>query len=427
VHATSSAYGSDYQNLVGYNDGSGAYTGVLIPRDESDTPFDVLGNALAFTGEASSNARFEPWGMLLEAADTNSILYSDAFDSWASGGATVASNTYAAPAGALTADTVTDVNATAFSFRQSAAIAGISGLTNYYLSLYVRKDPANPVFQRLDWLNNLGTSTGGLRLNPTGDVASVTGGTAPTILSSAAQSRGDYWRISLAIRSPAGVTGTGQIWRIYPAIGYTASFPAANIAATGSAVFWGASNTFYSYIPTTTTSVSRSTDVVIGSSLATVTNNGAYMVEFSLPRDGVAYTDNNYICKLYDENGKSVFIRLGSSNSFSYSGSESYFTINKTPLTAFTLYRVLIQTRDNGTNELYLNGTQIATGAYNTTSLTGSVSFYYSNSVKAWHFRKFRVYTELAQADAESLSTVPLAASAQFNAIGNSQYVGVVL
>jgi hypothetical protein len=293
-------------------------------------------------------------------------------------------------------------------------------------SVFIKKNIGPPNYA-LVRIGSVGISNyHDLRINTdTGEFSTGGGGTTTLLKSVNVVSFGDYWFCLLLVETTANASATGVARNIYPAMG--SSYPTGEVTATGSQIVWGGNSAFYSYIPTTTASVSRSTDVVIGSSLATVTNNGAYMVEFSLPRDGAAYTDNNYICKLYDENGKSVFIRLGSSNSFSYSGSESYFTINKTPLTAFTLYRVLIQTRDNGTNELYLNGTQIATGAYNTTSLTGSVSFYYSNSVKAWHFRKFRVYTELAQADAESLSTVPLAASAQFNAIGNSQYVGVVL
>lgn len=53
-HATDTAITKSWQNDVGYSDGG---SGVLVPRDESDTDNDVTGSALDYTGRVPYNAK----------------------------------------------------------------------------------------------------------------------------------------------------------------------------------------------------------------------------------------------------------------------------------------------------------------------------------------------------------------------------------
>lgn len=165
---------------------------------------------------------------------TNLLLYSRAFSNpfWTASNVTVTDNTYAAPDGTTSADTLTDASAVATGYL-AGSYASPAAAGTYTGSIYVRKTSGGtaPTF-RIEVAFSGGTPIGtSARINTdTGAVLSGTG----VVTSIAA----DWWRVQVSATNN-GSGNTSVSFNIRPAVdvyGGSGTDP----AATGSAVIWGA-------------------------------------------------------------------------------------------------------------------------------------------------------------------------------------------
>lgn len=165
---------------------------------------------------------------LLESAATNRVIYSEQFDNaaWTKTGVTITVNSVVAPDGLTTADTLTATLASSFVTQSIVA----AGSTKYTFSVYLRA--AAPVTMNIA----LSESTGG--------AATVSSTCVVTTV---------WQRFTVSITTATGVSG------ITCSIGNLTSFGAGEVLYA-----WGAqleTNVATSYIPTTTTTVTRAGDI----------------------------------------------------------------------------------------------------------------------------------------------------------------------
>ena len=218
-----------------------------------------------------SNGVMRPAGLLLEAAGTNLMTYSEQFDNaaWTKANATITANAAVAPDGATTADKIVEDNTTAFHVAFDGFSAAAS--TRYSFSVYVKAAERS-------WAQfALGPSTyfGGVGVSAYFNLTSGTVGTVTsnaTALSSATMQKlpNGWYLCTLTATTNAASGGANAYIRIANADG------GASYLGDGSSgiYIWGAqleaSPYATSYIPTTTATVTRSADV---SSSATVTRS----------------------------------------------------------------------------------------------------------------------------------------------------------
>ena len=211
------------------------------------------------TSFASGALRTGDRGVLIEPAATNLLLRSQEFDnaSWAKVRASVTANAISAPDGTLTADKIVEDTSSDNSHVVYRGYALVSS-TAYTKTVYV-KAAGRTQFK----IVNIGTyaaSFGVLFNLETGTITSGTGGTIEALAN-------DWYKVSVSFSA----TGTGSEVIYY------------QLAVDGSVVYtgdgtsgiylWGAQleATAYatSYIPTTSTSVTRAADVLTYSLAAT--------------------------------------------------------------------------------------------------------------------------------------------------------------
>lgn len=206
---------------------------------------------------ATDTPRFEANGLLLEGASTNDFVHSEAIDNafWSKLRVTITANSTAAPDGNTTADTLTS-NATGESFvRQTITVTAGQTVT---VSCFAKKSTADFMYF-LVWDNSANGARAWFNVN-TGVVGStVPFGTGFTASKLKVQSVGNGWYRCSAVFTTAGVTSI----RVRINVGDT---DAVTDSAVNSAIFvWGAQHEkrdgVTSYIPTTTTSETRSADV----------------------------------------------------------------------------------------------------------------------------------------------------------------------
>jgi hypothetical protein len=217
---------------------------VLTTADSGVARFDYNPSTLA------------PLGLLIEEARTNSWVQSADFSSasWTKVRSSITADAAVSPAGTVTADKLianTDNN-THF-IRQDIAVT--SG-TSYTQTIFAKAAEYSQIQMNFDTDNSafaIGTAV--FTLTGNGSVS-----TSGTLSSSSITFVGNGW-YRCQISAPATATTTG-IFRIYAANGGVASF-AGN--GTSGILIWGAqleAGAFAtSYIPTTTTALTRSADV----------------------------------------------------------------------------------------------------------------------------------------------------------------------
>lgn len=200
-------------------------------------------------------------GLLIEESRANLLPYSVDFGNaawYAIGAKNVSTDAAVAPDGTTTADAVSDNSAVAFQGIATAISVANDSVARTF-SIFVKKTTGGtaPTFgMNLAYSGGTGV-TAAARLNTDTGAFTIVGGSATVT------DFNTYWRLTVTATNNS--TGnTAIIANLYPAVGTTAGGDSA--AATGTAIIWGAqleAGAFAtSYIPTTTTSVTRNADVV---------------------------------------------------------------------------------------------------------------------------------------------------------------------
>ena len=197
-----------------------------------------------------------PKGLLIEEARTNLLLRSEEFDNatWAkSAFATVTANTTSAPSGATTADTLAANTATTANPAEVFQAQTLAVSTQYAYSMFAKKNTSN--FIALRHTAVLGNPYAWFNLN-TGTVGTVQAGLTATITPF-----GNGWYRCTVVGTTAAVIGVNRVDAI------VSDNDGNYVCASGGSIFlYGAdleAGAFAtSYIPTTTTSLTRNADRV---------------------------------------------------------------------------------------------------------------------------------------------------------------------
>jgi hypothetical protein len=228
---------------------------ITFVRSTTATYFDqdgILQTAAANQGRITFDpATLDCQGLLIEEQRTNNVLQSEDFaTTWTATGATVSINAATAPSGALTADKLVEDSSTGSHLvTQNITYSAVT----YTASVFAKK-------AERDWIRVLffdGTNTFSAFFNlNTGVVGTVSGAGA----SAAIQNVGNGWYRCLVTATTAAGAGT-----FAPRVAL-ADNNSSYTGSTGSGIFiWGAqleAGAFpTSYIPTTTTALTRNADV----------------------------------------------------------------------------------------------------------------------------------------------------------------------
>jgi hypothetical protein len=237
---------------------------ITFTRASTATFFDSAG---VLTSAAIDAPRFDydpstlaAQGLLIEEARTNSCLQSEAFNTlanWSTNNSSVTANAVNSPAATLTADQITEDSATAFHSVSQSGISYTSG-TAYTFSVFAKANSRSIV--------QITPGTGAFSAGPyanfnlsTGVVSATGSGASATI-----QNCGNGWyRCTMTATADATVSAfiffvmqtSGTAVRLQNYLGDGAS----NLYLWGAQIEAGAFPT--SYIPTTTTALTRSADV----------------------------------------------------------------------------------------------------------------------------------------------------------------------
>jgi hypothetical protein len=241
---------------VGFDFGAGALPpGASLTRASIGSRFDAAG---VLRIEPADTARFDHdpgtgrlRGLLIEPERTNEVLSSAALDDavWSPNSAiTVAGNTASAPDGTMTADTVTDADAT----RRGVIGQALGASAARSISVFVAKD-AIGLAERFVLLRGDSATLGQVSLDTaTGEHFIEAGAMGAEV-----EECGGFWRLSFEC--------SGSEIEFFPARGSSSEwFESAE--ATGSAIVWGfqaeQGSGATSYIPTGAGPATRAADVL---------------------------------------------------------------------------------------------------------------------------------------------------------------------
>ena len=218
--------------------------------------------------------------LLVEPSAENLLFYSEEFDNgyWFKNTTTVQTNAAISPRNTLTADNIYP-NSTGADRRFQRAVPIVSG-TTYTFSIFAKANGLNwirfssPQFNLFAWFN----------------VQSGTIGTVQAGVTARIENYGNGW-YRCSVTQTATSTTTGQFY-INPTDGDNTS----NVTASGTngVLFWGAQGEIgsvaTSYIPTTTQAITRGTDAVLKTSIASLIgqSEGTMYAEFD-----VAFNNRN--------------------------------------------------------------------------------------------------------------------------------------
>lgn len=230
---------------------------------------------------------FESRGLLLEAASTNLVTYSEALNvgSWVASNASVTANAITAPTNTTTADKLYELAVNNYHIIATNSISFTSG-TKYTFSVYA-KAAERSTFQ----LIISSTIFSSLTAFANFDLASGTTGTKGSdIESSSIVSLGNGWYRCTMSTKASPVTDTASAFIcLSNTSNPSAAFPSYLGTALSGAYFWGvqleAQAVATSYIPTTSSSVTRSADSAILSTVSPwfLSTSGSVYAEFVQP------------------------------------------------------------------------------------------------------------------------------------------------
>jgi hypothetical protein len=283
-------------------------------------------------------------GLLIEVAATNLMLQSETFDnvSWTKTNSTATANSVNAPTGTLLADTIT-ASATNGSFKQSFTSVST---TVYTWSVYAKAGTSTSIQISCQataavFVASFNLSTG---------VASTVSGTGTSTITAV----GNGWYRCTATATATGA-GTGYFEIIVPTNGQTAYLYGAQLE-TGS--------TATSYIVTTSSTVTRSADVISGSDTGLVFTNATEL--YSAWSSATTYAKDAFV--IYQTHIYKSLVNSNLNNIPSVVGST--FWTDMGPDNAHAMFDGQISTKTTSSTPLQVT---VATGTINSVALLGLV------------------------------------------------------
>jgi len=303
--------------------------------------------------------------ILLEPQRTNLAVSSSFFDgaAWVKNNTTVTANTTISPSGIVDADTLVGdgVNSGHYAAQSISFTSG----TTYTFSIYAKKN-TNDFIQLLGSDTRFGSSQfANFDLN-NGVVGSVGSGTTATITSA-----GNGWyRCAITITATSTGTGLYLLWLVSS----STSARAETNTLTTSIFLWGAQVEAgayaTSYIPTTTTSVTRNAD--------SITRNNIYTNGLITSAGGTWFVElRNNIPRARD-NSLTIFLGVDISNSLRIRNPstgrlfiEKMIAGTNTPLFSTTTDTIKVALKWNGTTaDVFVNGVkEVSATAFTFTAL----------------------------------------------------------
>lgn len=309
----------------------------------------VLANEPRFDFDASGNCL----GLLIEESRTNLHLHSENLSNWiAETGASITSNAYVSPDGTQTADGINGTTGGSSAYL----VTTLSNATTYTFSVFLKYISGEPIIQIE--IGDSPFARSNTRFNvQTGTLVSNSGGAATV---NAIENYGNGW-YRYSITRTTTSSGGG-----FMDINHLTTTPS-TVAVWGAQIEVG--NFPTSYIPTTTSSVTRSSDLatISGTNFTSWYNNtegtafvAAYMKNFSgavgIPTYAFKSTSNsNYYYGFSRDNVNPFhYVNTSDVNSYLYGS-----------LSSSGFYKASLGLKQNNINS-YINGIQ----NYNTTSVT---------------------------------------------------------
>jgi len=290
--------------------------------------------------------------LLLEPQRTNLLLYSELFNNayWTSGGITITPNSTTSPDGTLNAQKLTST-----SYNSVRRILSVSSSTIYTQSFYFKKDTSNESWVQLSFTGGTAIQYG-YRINWTSFTISKISGAYADPTSVSFTSVGDGWyRFEMAASS---TNNTSVTYAILP-----------DSSATSSIFAWGAQFELgsypTSYIPTTSTAVTRVADSCFKENISSVLPS-AY--PFTLYAQGFLRENLDILIGINNISDTSTYYNIGATdNGFSArarNGSES--SVSTSIGRSIGTHKVAAVFTSSEIR-LFANGVLIATGANATT------------------------------------------------------------
>jgi hypothetical protein len=308
--------------------------------------------------------------LLLEPQRTNLSLFSEQFDNaWWLKTASITANSTISPSGIQNADTFTDSSAVSYLDVRTSAIT-ITANATYTASFFIKKTTGALT-------NYAGVGfilTGTVQRTDFGIINTTTGQVVRDAASSinvatySSQSYNDYWRVIVTFTDNQSNTNCSMY--LYPAISTNGT--SISPTAQGSNIFWGAQFELgaysTSYIPTTSASVTRNSDVISRSNIFTngyiTSAGGTWFIDLrnnlSLIRDVFSWGINLSTLSTGGENGFSI--RLNGNSISQRLSINKLISNTETFLLTTTANTSKIAIKWNGTtSDVFVNGVKVVT------------------------------------------------------------------
>ena len=310
----------------------GPYTPITFTRASTGTYFDSAG-VLQSAAIDSPRLDYNPStlaarGLLIEEQRTNLLTYSEQFDNaaWSKTNSSITANATTSPGGTVTADKLVEALDTNLVHQVTQSGVTIVSLATYTASVFVKADTRTRV--RVGFLVAASgvVADANLTAGTIGAASAFGGGTAAA--SSIQAINNGWYRISVAGSGAAGTSGELRV-ELLDASGNRQY----NGDGTSGLFIWGAqleAGAFpTSYIPTTTTALTRNQDRAVVNTLSPWFNatTGTIYAEFALtqPASGgnqflARFSDNGYNNQIGDFVSSTGFVGISTASGGVFDG-----------------------------------------------------------------------------------------------------------
>ena len=301
--------------------------------------------------------------LLLEPQRANLILHSQDFTNavWTKISATISANSTTSPSGAVNASTLVSTVGVSEQYVDIGSLSVTSG-SSYTLSAFVKKKDYDFFLLRFTGVGGAFVASNAFFNINNGTLGTIDAGIVATITS-----YGDGWYRCTAKINASATTASGKV-RLQLASSDNSALVVGN--GTSGSFIWGADfeagSYPTSYIPTTTTAVTRVADKSSTTGLGSIIGQ----TEGTIYVEGIAATINADLVGINRSTTNAIFITKSNLNSFRvyvYAGGVNLTFSDPNVNTDF--YKLAI-TYKSGNSYLYVNGVKI--GATNTSTFTFS-------------------------------------------------------